>query len=75
MSDEQISQIKLKAVFNKDVMNEQRDTQSDLMAMMTAITQKDCKKIEDLAKLNHTRAIKQWEISIQNLEAEITKKK
>lgn len=73
MTEEQLNQAKIDAVLTDEVMSEQRDTQADLMAMMTAITGKDCAKIEELADLNHKRAIKQWEISIKNMENEIKK--
>ena len=73
ISDEQLMKVKMAAVLNEDVMSEQRDLQTDMMTMMTAISKKDCETIENLAKLNHERAIKQWEISIKNMENEINK--
>ncbi|HEY0894895.1 MAG TPA: hypothetical protein VGE32_17660 [Cellvibrio sp.] len=73
MSDEQLMKVKMAAVLNDEVINEQRDLQADMMTMMTAISKKDCATIESLAKLNHERAIKQWEISLKNMENEIKK--
>lgn len=73
MTDDQLMKFKMNAVLNEEVISEQRDLQSDFIAMMTAIQNKDCAEIERIAKLNHQRAEKQWKISIRNMENEIKK--